>query len=745
MDMDADDEVEEDQPRDQEMSSPGATTPGDFTLHPNPVALIDFDSPLMESFGFEELGGDEDTEANPTKKARFSSEKDVVKASGREVKGGEKGGEVEEAASKPGPVTPEKTALKPPPAPGRVKKEDRTDNTSRQRKIRVRKPLGQPAGLSCHSCRRLKIKWSASRGRCRGEAVAEEGVEGDSAASGMEGFVTEGETEGASALPPSSKRRTKQKASTPPQEEGKDEDQERRNKEGSEDSAEEGWAKGGGGRGGRRLTRGASRRTRLINDRREVSVRQAEIEKKKQEELRQAQLEKKQEDNKGSGKKHKSRTTAELKPGSGKQVSPPGAPSVQLQRSRSVTPAHPKEMVAATVQEELVRLCDHHQALEGTIGQLYREVCVALREAERVQGLDEMLKAAMEEAAKTRQELQKSTAKSLTETDGREQEKLSQRVSEVERHLGSTEPPSEVQEGRGIVAELRRSFGGWGRRDHRKARVTVEETAMKVTEFGERLEGIRSMVGEVSSKTKQEIEESIAERIGEHIDAKGDTGLDTVQDMINDVELSLSSEMSKRLDELNQRVDNIQARICVVQEEAKDFRAEVLSSLDCIFNAITQPPPSPMHDTSPLTPRREGFIRIPARAGTSAVAVGAGASASAPVPAPVGSVSVAPLPEPVRSGGQMGVAGPSTDWPKVQVVTTGLQNMGKDEDEEMEELVLATSYSHLLDDTSLLSTVPDSPANVPPRKRGRQACGGDVSAARDCSPHFLRRRAQGGI
>ncbi|TEB39685.1 hypothetical protein FA13DRAFT_1784380 [Coprinellus micaceus] len=282
MDMDADDEVEEDQPRDQEMSSPGATTPGDFTLHPNPVALIDFDSPLMESFGFEELGGsivtaklkrktpmpspigDEDTEANPTKKARFSSEKDVVKASGREVKGGEKGGEVEEAASKPGPVTPEKTALKPPPAPGRVKKEDRTDNTSRQRKIRVRKPLGQPAGqnkepcspcmqrkipcmymqsgLSCHSCRRLKIKCVGDESGpaggalpeegAEGEAVAEEGVEGDSAASGMEGFVTEGETEGASALPPSSKRRTKQKASTPPQEEGKDEDQDETNKEG---------------------------------------------------------------------------------------------------------------------------------------------------------------------------------------------------------------------------------------------------------------------------------------------------------------------------------------------------------------------------------------------------------------------------------------------------------------------------------------------------------------------------------
>ncbi|TEB26020.1 hypothetical protein FA13DRAFT_1796096 [Coprinellus micaceus] len=549
-----------------------------------------------------------------------------------------------------------------------------------------------------------------------------------------------------------------------------------------------------------------------------VSVRQAEIEKKKQEELRQAQLEKKQEDNKGSGKKHKSRTTADAEAREqeascvcsfllrlsrktnsvvygldgvkvtsstpiikdtleGGCLAPPGAPSVQLQRSRSVTPAHPKEMVAATVQEELVRLCDHHQALEGTIGQLYREVCVALREAERVQGLDEMLKAvcdqqeelltevkaleqAMEEAAKTRQELQKSTAKSLTETDGqfkvqasrlkqqgdhfnslgREQEKLSQRVSEVERHLGSTEPPSEVQEGRGIVAELSarsqgveesivkgEALGDGAGETIGRLWVTVEETAMKVTEFGERLE------------------ESIAERIGEHIDAKGDTGLDTVQDMINDVELSLSSEMSKRLDELNQRVDNIQARICVVQEEAKDFRAEVLSSLDCIFNAITQPPPSPMHDTSPLTPRREGFIRIPARAGTSAVAVGAGASASAPVPAPVGSVSVAPLPEPVRSGGQMGVAGPSTDWPKVQVVTTGLQNMGKDEDEEMEELVLATSYSHLLDDTSLLSTVPDSPANVPPRKRGRQACGGDVSAARDCSPHFLRRRAQGGI
>ncbi|TEB26019.1 hypothetical protein FA13DRAFT_1796095 [Coprinellus micaceus] len=278
MDVDADDEVEEDQPRDQEMSSPGATTPGDFTLHPNPVALIDFDSPLMESFGFEELGGsivtaklkrktpmpspigDEDTEANPTKKARFSSEKDVVKASGREVKGGE----VEEAASKPGPVTPEKTALKPPPAPGRVKKEDRTDNTSRQRKIQVRKPLGQPAGqnkepcspcmqrkipymymqsgLSCHSCRRLKIKCVGDESGpaggalpeegAEGEAVAEEGVEGDSAASGMEGFVTEGETEGASALPPSSKRRTKQKASTPPQEEGKDEDQDETNKEG---------------------------------------------------------------------------------------------------------------------------------------------------------------------------------------------------------------------------------------------------------------------------------------------------------------------------------------------------------------------------------------------------------------------------------------------------------------------------------------------------------------------------------
>jgi uncharacterized protein YoxC len=493
-----------------------------------------------------------------------------------------------------------------------------------------------------------------------------------------------------------------------------------------------------------------------------VSVRQAEIEKKKQGELWQAQLEKKQEDNKGSGKKHKSRTTADAEAREreasrirsfllrlsretnsvvygldgvkvtsstpiiedtleGGHLAPPGAPSVQLQHSQSVTPAHPKEMVAATVQEELVRLRNRHQASEGTIGQLYGEVHIALREAERVQGLDETLKAvceqqeelstevkaleqAMEEAAKTTQELQKSTAKSLAETVGRfkvqasrlkqqgnhfnslgrEQEKLSQRVSEVERRLGSTEPLSEVQEGWGIIAESSarsqgveesiakgEALGDGAGETIGRLQVTVEETAMKVTEFGQRLEGIRSMVEEVSSKTKQEIEESIAECIGEHIDAKGDTGLDTVQDMINNVELSLSSEMSKRLDELNQRVDNIQAQISVVQEEAKDFRAEVLSSLDCIFNAITQPPPSPMHDTSSLTPRRAGFIRIPARAGTSAVAIGAGASASAPVPAPIGSVSAAPVPEPVRSGGQMGVAGPSTGRPKVQVVTTG--------------------------------------------------------------------------
>ncbi|TEB34682.1 hypothetical protein FA13DRAFT_1789085 [Coprinellus micaceus] len=432
-------------------------------------------------------------------------------------------------------------------------------------------------------------------------------------------------------------------------------------------------------------------------------------------------------------------------------------------------------MVAATVQEELVRLCNRHQASEGTIGQLYGEVRVALREAERVQGLDETLKAVceqqeelstevkvleqvMEEAAKTTQELQKSTAKSLAETDGRfeaqasrlkqqgdhfnslgrEQEKLSQRVSEVERRLGSTELPSEVQEGQGIAAESSErsqgveesiakgeALGDGAGETIGRLRVTVEETAMKVTEFGERLEGIRSMVEELSSKTKQEIEESIAEHIGEHIDAKGDTGLDTVQGMINDVELSLSSEMGKRLDELNQRVDNIQARIGVVQEEAKDFRAEVLSSLDCIFNAITQPPPSPMHDTSPLTPRRAGSIRIPARAGTSAVAVGAGASASAPVPVPIGSVSVAPVPapvwsvsaapmpapvpEPVRSGGKMGVAGPLTGRPKAQVVTTGFQNMGKDEDEEMEELLM---FHHESEEGKHVEGTPQLPATV---------------------------------